>query len=61
MPYLSKINLDGAVYNLKDKELRETMATSTTAGLMSARDKELIDSLNPDMATTLTNINNSEL
>ena len=61
MPYLSKINLDGAVYNLKDKELRETMATSTTAGLMSARDKEFLDSLNPDMATTLTNINNSEL
>ena len=59
MPYLSKVKLNGTVYNLKDSEVR-VLATSTNNGLMSAQDKEFLDSLNPDMAATLTNINSSE-
>ena len=59
MPYLSKVKLNGTVYNLKDSEVR-VLATSTNNGLMSAQDKEFLDSLNPDMAATLTDINSSE-
>ena len=59
MPYLSKVKLNGTVYNLKDSEVR-VLATSTNNGLMSAQDKEFLDSLNPNMAATLTDINSAE-
>jgi len=59
MPYLSKVKLNGTVYNLKDSEVR-VLATSANNGLMSAQDKNFLDSLNPNMAATLTDINSAE-
>lgn len=87
MPDISKIKLNGTVYDIKDTTARATpititntlvdgaliatinstniyapndVATSQNAGLMSAQDKDFLDSLNPNMEATLTNINSSE-
>jgi hypothetical protein len=87
MPDISKIKLNGTVYDIKDPIARATpititntladgaliatvgstniyapndVATDATNGLMSAQDKEFLDSLNPNMEATLTNINSSE-
>lgn len=73
MADLSKIKLNGVEYNLKDNEAREAIvaigegsianipvATSTSNGLMSASDKRLLNNLNPNIVTTLSNINTSE-
>ena len=86
MPDISKIKLNGTVYDIKDTTARATpititntladgaliatvgntniyapndLATDSTDGLMSAQDKEFLDSLNPNMEATLTNINSS--
>lgn len=87
MPDISKIKLNGTVYDIKDTTARATpvtitntlvdgaliatigstniyapndVATDATDGLMSAQDKRFLDSLNPNMEATLTNINSSE-
>lgn len=61
MADLSKIKLNGTIYNFKDSEARtilETkadniLATTTTAGLMSSDDKLLLDRFNPNIEKTI--------
>ena len=64
MADLSKIKLNGVEYNLKDTVAREAVspppATETTDGLLSADDKRLLNSLNPNIAKTISNLNASE-
>ena len=61
---LSKIKLNGIVYNIKDSISRNAVApppaTETTDGLLSADDKRLLNSLNPNIAKTISNLNASE-
>ena len=61
---LSKIKLNGIEYNLKDTIARNAvsppLATENNDGLLSANDKRLLNSLNPNITTTLSNINSSE-
>lgn len=66
MADLSKVRLNGTVYNFKDAEARlliETLpnATPVTNGLMSATDKKVLDNLNPNVIVTYTNVNNSTM
>lgn len=58
MPYLSKVKLNGIVYNLKDSEAH-ILATETNNGLMSAEDKRMINNLNPNVTVTLSDLNAS--
>lgn len=62
---LSKIKLNGVVYNIKDSISRNAvappLATQSTNGLMSSTDKKVLDNLNPNVTTTLSNINSSTL
>lgn len=64
MADLSKIKLNGIVYNIKDSISRNAvappLATETTNGLLSADDKRLLNSLNPNIAKTISNLNASE-
>lgn len=64
MADLSKIKLNGVEYNLKDTVARNAVsppvATQSNDGLLSANDKRLLDNLNPNITTTLSNINSSE-
>ena len=64
MSDLSKIKLNGIEYNIKDTIARNAvappLATETTDGLLSASDKRLLNNLNPNIVTTLSNINTSE-
>lgn len=61
---LSKIKLNGIIYNIKDSISRNAVApppaTETTDGLLSADDKRLLNSLNPNIAKTISNLNASE-
>ena len=72
MADLSKIKLNGIEYNLKDNEARDAIiaigegsianipvATPTSNGLMSADDKRILNNLNPNIVTTLSDINSS--
>ncbi len=69
MADLSKIKLNGTVYNFKDVTAREAieeistppLATQTTDGLMSANDKLILDNMNPNMTVALSNIYESEV
>ena len=63
MADLSKIKLNGDVYNFKDAYAREklVLATENTHGLLSAADKRVIDGLNPNIVTTLSNLNTDQL
>ena len=66
MADLSKVRLNGTVYNFKDAEARlliETLplATTSTNGLMSATDKQVIDNLNPNVTINITDWYNSDL
>lgn len=74
MADLSKVKLNGITYNLKDAQAREAIAaigegaiadipvaTTTTNGLMSAADKQILDNMNPNISTTLSDINESEM
>ena len=64
MADLSKIKLNGVEYNLKDSIARNAvsppLATEQTDGLLSANDKRLLNNLNPNIMTTLSDINSSE-
>ncbi len=64
MADLSKIKLNGVEYNLKDTIARNaispSLATETTDGLLAASDKRLLNNLNPNIITTLSEINSSE-
>ncbi len=62
MADLSKIRLNGTVYNFKDKVARDSLsiATSTSNGLMSAIDKQRLDSLNPNMSITIADLYQNE-
>ena len=64
MADLSKIKLNGVEYNIKDTIARNMvsppLATETTDGLLSADDKRLLNSLNPNIAKTISNLNASE-
>lgn len=72
MADLSKIKLNGTEYNIKDAEARDAIiaigegsianipvATPTSNGLMSADDKRILNNLNPNIVTTLSDINSS--
>lgn len=62
MADLSKIRLNGTVYNFKDAYARNLpLATTSTNGLMSATDKQVIDNLNPNVAINITDWYNSDL
>ena len=66
MADLSKVRLNGTVYNFKDAEARlliETLPLATTSinGLMSATDKQVIDNLNPNVTINITDWYNSDL
>lgn len=64
MADLSKIRLNGVVYNLKDAEARTLinnvaappLATATNDGLMSSTDKEILDNLNPNVTITISDL-----
>ena len=69
MADLSKIKLNGTTYNFKDAQAREAieaisedaisaipLATSTTNGLMSATDKQIMDNMNPNISITISDI-----
>ena len=64
MADLSKIKLNGVNYNIKDTIARNAvappLATETTDGLMSSTDKQILNSLNPNITTTLSDIDSSE-
>ena len=73
MADLSKVRLNGVTYNFKDAQAREAieaisedaisaipLATSTTNGLMSATDKQMLDSMNPNISVTISDIYASE-
>lgn len=65
MADLSKIKLNGIEYNIKDSIARNAvappLATQNSDGLLSSSDKRLLDGLNPNIAKTISNINNTEL
>ena len=69
MADLSKIKLNGTVYNIKDTVARDALeyietpplATQTSNGLMSAADKVILDNLNPNISSTLSNMYVSEI
>ena len=69
MADLSKVRLNGVTYNFKDAQAREAieaisedaisaipLATSTTNGLMSATDKQIMDNMNPNISITISDI-----
>ena len=73
MTDLSKVKLNGVTYNFKDAQAREAieaisedaisaipLATSTTNGLMSAADKQMLDSMNPNISVTISDLYTSE-
>ena len=64
MADLSKIKLNGIEYNIKDTVARNMVspppATETTDGLLSADDKKILNSLNPNIEKTISNLNASE-
>ena len=73
MADLSKVRLNGVTYNFKDAQAREAieaigedaisaipLATSTTNGLMSATDKQIMDNMNPNISITISDIYASE-
>ena len=68
MADLSKIKLNGTVYNFKDETARTAienistipLATENSDGLMSAEDKLILNNMNPNMTVTLSNIYQSE-
>ena len=73
MADLSKVKLNGVTYNFKDAQAREAieaisedaisaipLATSTTNGLMSATDKQILDNMNPNISATISDIYASE-
>ena len=68
MADLSKLKLNGAIYNFKDAEARliletkanNVLATETTDGLLSADDKKILNNLNPNIEKTISNLNASE-
>jgi len=73
MADLSKVKLNGVTYNFKDAQAREAieaisedaisaipLATSATNGLMSAADKQMLDSMNPNISVTISDIYASE-
>jgi len=61
---LSKIKLNGVVYDIKDTIARNAvsppLATETTDGLLSADDKKILNNLNPNIEKTISNLNASE-
>ena len=60
---LSKLKLNGTVYNFKDAEARTFLqpATQSSMGLMSETDKMVLDNLNPNVITTLTNLDTNQI
>jgi len=68
MADLSKLKLNGTIYNFKDAEARliletkadNTLATETADGLLSADDKKILNNLNPNIEKTISNLNASE-
>ena len=64
MADLSKIRLNGVVYDIKDTIARNAvsppLATETTNGLLSADDKKILNNLNPNIEKTISNLNASE-
>ena len=68
MADLSKLKLNGTIYNFKDAEARliletkadNTLATETADGLLSADDKKILNNLNPNIERTISNLNASE-
>ena len=62
MADLSKIRLNGTVYNFKDSYARNLpLATTTSNGLMAATDKQVIDNLNPNVTVNITDWYDSDL
>jgi hypothetical protein len=61
---LSKLKLNGAIYNFKDATARAELAelstpplaTPSSDGLMSANDKQILDNMNPNMTVTISDI-----
>ena len=64
MADLSKIKLNGIEYNIKDSIARNAvsppLATENNNGLLSADDKKILNSLNPNIEKTISNLNASE-
>ena len=68
MADLSKVKLNGVTYNFKDAQARADLlnvsapplATATNDGLMSAADKQMLDSMNPNISVTISDIYASE-
>jgi hypothetical protein len=62
---LSKIKLNGIEYNIKDTIARSMgappLATTSTNGLMSSTDKQVLDNLNPNVSVTYSNVNSSTI
>lgn len=50
-----------AMQEALDEKASTDLATSSSSGLMSALDKQTLDNLNPNVVTTLSNLNTSEL
>ncbi len=68
MADLSKVKLNGVTYNFKDAQARADLlnisapplATAANDGLMSAADKQMLDSMNPNISVTISDIYASE-
>ena len=64
MVFFQIVRDNSFVYNIKDSISRNAVApppaTETTDGLLSADDKRLLNSLNPNIAKTISNLNASE-
>ena len=68
MADLSKVKLNGVTYSFKDAQARADLlnvsapplATATNDGLMSAADKQMLDSMNPNISVTISDIYASE-
>ena len=69
---LSKVKLNGTIYNLKDEQARADIAgitnivsppvaTQTSDGLMSANDKLTLDYINPNVTITLSDLNTDKV
>ena len=62
---LSKIKLNGIIYNFKDTVSRNavapSLATQSSDGLMSSTDKRVLDNLNPNVTVTISNNTTSEI
>lgn len=44
-----------------ETKANNTLATTSSSGLMSAQDKEVLDNLNPNVTTTLSNLSTSQI